>query len=69
MSARWREVYEKELDMINRFLASPKTVNRETDTIFAREAIGRIEGEMDRLMKQYMFTHRFVKPQDMDDDC
>ena len=68
MSARWREVYERELGMINRFLASPKTVNRDTDTIFRREAIGRIEEEMDRLMKDYAFTHRFVKPQDMDDD-
>lgn len=69
MSARWREVYEKELSTINHFLASPKTVNRDIDTIFAREAIGRIEGEMDRLMMQYAFTHRFVKPQDMEDDC
>lgn len=68
MSARWLEVYENELGKINHFLACPKPVNRDVDTIFAREAIGRIEDEMDRLMKDYTFTHRFVKPQHMDDD-
>lgn len=69
MSARWREVYENELNTINKFLANPKKVNRNINTIFASEAIGRIDNEMDRLMKEYVFIHRYVKPQDMEDDC
>lgn len=47
MSARWGEVYENELGNFNHILTCTKSVNRDTDTIFARKAIGRIEDEMD----------------------